>query len=294
MTFHEFKNLIYDQYRPSMYELFNDERVKANRRSYAFSGIELYFEVFKLIQPYIAQNSCIIDIGSYPGTFLRLLQLIFIENRIKLYGQGLVCEDNEIVKYNGHAEANPNINCIRTNMPFIKFMQNEKIEFFQNNLDYCDSSILKSTKPDDLQLKFDIVTCMEVIEHLHTPFLLFDFLNKVTKKDGVCVLETNNVAYLRGMVKLLKGTSNLDFDLIEKYSLNDITIKQPHIRFYSLFEINTLFEKAGFKIIKSYEFNWGYPPSIMQESKSKLSAYIKRMNFIRKLKSHIIVLAQKK
>ncbi len=293
MTFHEFKRLVYNKYTPSMYELFCDERVYAHRRSYAYSGIELYFEVFKLIEPYIVSDSGIMDIGAFPGTFLRLLQLILEEEKIKLFGQGLVCEDDELAKYKDHADANPAINCIRTKLPFINFMQNEKIEFIYNNLDYCESSIRSSTKSDDIQLEFDIVTCMEVIEHLHTPFLLFDFLNKITKKDGICVLETNNVAYLLGLLKLVKGASNLDFDLVNKYSLNEGTTKQPHIRFYSLSEITTLFEKAGFKILKSYAFNWGYPPSIMQANKSKLFAYIKRINFFIKLNSHIIVLAKK-
>ena len=111
-------------------------------------------------------------------------------------------------------------------------------------------------------------------------------------KGGVCIVETNNVAYLKGIASLIFGGSNLDMELVDKYNLNSRTIKHPHVRFYSLRELNSLFRKAGFRILKSYAYNWGYPLSILR-GKRKLQERFKRINFINRFKSHIIVLAQK-
>ena len=63
MHFREFKKLIYSNYLPTMYEVYNNENVKPEFRSYCYSGIELYFEVFKLIEPFIKENTSISDIG---------------------------------------------------------------------------------------------------------------------------------------------------------------------------------------------------------------------------------------
>ena len=97
------------------------------------------------------------------------------------------------------------------------------------NLDYCNSHS-KLDNYHSLNKTFDIVTAWK----LSTSSLLslFDKLNQITNKGGVCVVETNNVAYLKD--NFLSGGSNLDFELVDKYNLNSRSIKHPHIRFYSL------------------------------------------------------------
>lgn len=294
MDFKEFKKLVDCEYIPSMYEVYNNENVIPSKRSYCYSGVELYYEVFKLIQPYISSNSSFMDIGSYPGTFLRILQLIYKGQNIELFGSGLVCEDNEVEKYNENSELNPHTKCIRTNDKFEDFMRNnEKINFIDLDLehDYSNSNIFGQNDLDPIKT-FDFVTCMECIEHLHSPYNLFNLINRMTKKNGFCVVETNNIAYWPGIYKLLVGGSNLDMELVDKYELNNPTIKRPHTRFYSLDEINMLFKKAGFRVTKSYAYNWGTPPSILK-GKKKFLQQLKRVNFIDQFKSHIIVLAQK-
>ena len=279
MKFREFKNLIYSEYIPTMYEIYDNENVRPEFRSYCYSGIELYYEVFKLIKPFIKENTSFADIGAYPGTFLRIIKFLLKKKYIELNGLGLVCEEDEIQKYNNKADNNSLTKSIKTNLEFKDYMkENEGINFMDLNLDYCNSH-LKNFSSHDLNKTFDIVSCMETIEHLHTPYLLFDKLNQITNQGGVCVVETNNVAYLKGIISLLKGGSNLDMDFVNKYSLKCRSIKHPHVRFYSLEEINSLFAKSGFRILKSYSYNWGYPLSVLR-GKRKLQERFKRLNFI--------------
>ena len=240
------------------------------------------------------------DLGAYPGTFIRLCRMVYEDLSPSLFASGLVSESAEINKYKKRADENLETKCKITDLNFKEFMKEESISFLNLNLDYCNSQseTIRKEYDDIVNYKevFDIVTCIETIEHLHTPYRLFNILHRITKKGGVCVVETNNIKYLGGILKMLVKDSNLAFELIDKYSLNDITIKQPHVRFYSKNELKSLFFKAGFKVIKSYDFNCEYPLEVFFQGSIKTlirSLLEKPIKVFPGFKSHIVVIAQK-
>ncbi len=297
LTYKKFINRIEQEYTPMMYEIYSLPEIHEDKRSYCWTGSMLYYEIFKLIDSNIKNNSIIMDLGAYPGTFLRLLRNVLYPNtKIELYGYGLVCEEDEINKYRKKADDNPLTKVQITDKPFDKVLLKEDIKFISGNLDYCNSFKIEnfdSVELNRLKGKCDIITCMEVIEHLHTPYHLFDLCYDLLKKGGVCIMETNNVRGLYGIYQLLRGKSNLDFDLAKKYSLHKPTIKHPHIRFYSLEELVYMFQRAKFSIIKKYDLNWYKPlPYLINSGVLKKIKQI-ILDLLPGFKSHIFIKAIK-
>ncbi len=281
-----------------MYEVHGDQRVNPAFRAYPFTGSILYYHVYKLIDSYVKQNSILIDLGAYPGTFLRLCKsVLFPSIKMDLYGCSLICEENEVDNYVQRHNANPVTKSILTDKTFLEFIKTENIEMFCGNLDYCNSHKMQVSTERHIEEVYgqcDFVTCMEVIEHLHTPYHLFDVFNKLLRRGGICVVETNNVRWLGRLLLMLKTGTNLDLSMVEKYKLDDLTIKHPHLRFYSLSEVETLFRKAGFAVRVKYDFNWYYPFSLYGVNIHMLKAMAKKLvSVIPGFRSHIIIMAEK-
>jgi len=289
--------ILEDQYNPSMYEVHNELSVKPQFRTYAHTGLPLYSEIYKQIRSYIHPYCNIFDLGAYPGSFLRLLR--HLEPNLHLYAIGLVCENDEIKRYSQRVRENNYLNIRITDKSFTEILKFETIEFINYNLDYCNSHISnidqqhKDGSIDKYQGKADIVVSMETIEHLHTPYQLMDLYSNLTKKGGIMVLQTNNIRWIGNIYRLFVKGSILDLEMVEKYVLNDRSIKHPHIRFYSLLELKKLLEKAGFKVLQAYDFNWLYPYEFIL-SKQKYKYLLKTiLSILPGFKSHIIVTGMK-
>ena len=94
----DFFNFIEKRYTPIVYEINPQTMIKPQYRAYAYSGVELYYEIYKAIRNHISNDMTIVDVGAYPGTFLRILQNIITGNGIKFYGMGLVFARDEIAQ----------------------------------------------------------------------------------------------------------------------------------------------------------------------------------------------------
>lgn len=298
LSYKEFQSAVQKRHVPSMYEVHGDRRLHQKFRAHPVTGTILYYQVYKLIHSYVNQGTVLLDLGAYPGTFLRLCKhVLFHSNNLKLFGHGLVCEEDEVRKYSQKHCRNPETKSTLTDKTFVEFMKSEGIEFLHGNLDYCSSHKTETSTENSLEEVYgqcDIVTCIEVIEHLHTPYHLFNLFNRLLKKGGICIVETNNIRWLARLAMMLIKDTNLDMELVEKYKLNDLTIKHPHTRFYSISEIETLFQKAGFKVLVKYDYNWYYPIPLFLRNADKLKGIAKKLiSTIPGFRSHIIIMAEK-
>ncbi|MDP8263808.1 MAG: class I SAM-dependent methyltransferase [Candidatus Ancaeobacter aquaticus] len=283
-----------NNFTPTVYDI-TDEHPDVNPKysHRAYSGSKLYYECYKNIAHDVKDGTHLLDIGAYPGTFLRLCKdIYFNKKQMHLTGTGLILPEDE-ENYRSKARKFKNIKCIQSDLGFKDYFLSEGIDFISCELDYC----FNKENDNAFNERFDIVTCMEVIEHLHTPYKLINTIKSCLKPGGVCFLETNNVHNINGIIKLLfSRKSNLDPELVERYIPDGYTTKRPHIRFYSIHEICYLLKKAGFIIEKSYSFNWDIPPQIISSLKNILSLSTRNifpLLFAGK-RTHIAIKARKK
>ncbi len=93
---------------------------------------------------------------------------------------------------------------------------------------------------------FDVVTCMEVIEHLsHDPMAMLLEIHRILKPNGALVLTTPNLISWYAVMKAIRGLSPMQFSCF-------ITSQQPpqlqHAKEYLPDEVAEILEKAGFSI----------------------------------------------
>lgn len=248
-------------FKPTVYDAFpENSSIREPFRSRPYSGGELYYKIYSEIAADVRDGASLIDLGAYPGTFLRLCREVFFPGmHLSLFGTGLILEEDE-ENYRKKAEKCKDISFLQSGQHFAEFFKSLGIPFFEMNLDYCYNS---DDGLPDLADKFDIVTSIEVIEHLHTPYRLIALIEKLLKPGGICVLETNNVANIVGILKLLLTRhSNLDFELVQRYEPGRYTTKHPHTRFYSLEELKYLLTKSGVVIENAQSFSWAIPQHI--------------------------------
>ena len=110
-------------------------------------------------------------------------------------------------------------------------------EYAQECIDYCAQKNIKVFKSDKLpteffDLKFDVVTSFEVIEHINTPNEELNFIKKILRKNGAFYFTTPNF------------NSISRFLLKEKWNV----IGYPeHLSYYTPATLNQLMLKYGFK-----------------------------------------------
>lgn len=99
---------------------------------------------------------------------------------------------------------------------------------------------------------FDLVVCTEVLEHLpQSPAHTIRQMYRVAKPGGSLLVTTPNIARSINRAKLLLGKS-VAYPL--SHVLEDTNIYHRHNREYTLHELETLIEHAGWKITEASYF----------------------------------------
>ncbi|MBW2971359.1 class I SAM-dependent methyltransferase [Candidatus Woesearchaeota archaeon] len=111
---------------------------------------------------------------------------------------------------------------------------------------------------------FDIVVCMEVIEHIYDTDFLINELNRIMKQRGLLILTTPNLASLSNRIRLLFGKH----PHLSEYRLGNEN--SGHIRNYTKRALVMQLKEYGFKIRKVVAPNAPFPMSL------KLPEVIKR------------------
>ncbi len=102
--------------------------------------------------------------------------------------------------------------------------------------------------PDE---SFDIVILSEVLEHLRmSPLRVLGELYRILKPNGYLVLTTPNIARLNNIAMLMLGRNIMEPFPDNDEGMNHITDLIMHIREYTMSELSTSMEQAGFRISK--------------------------------------------
>ena len=88
------------------------------------------------------------------------------------------------------------------------------------------------------QIKYDVITAIEVIEHQYDPFKFMNDLEKLSKKNGYVLITTPYHGYIKNLVLSLLGLMDNHFTVLWTHG---------HIKFFSI--------KTLKKLISNYKFD---------------------------------------
>jgi 2-polyprenyl-3-methyl-5-hydroxy-6-metoxy-1,4-benzoquinol methylase len=116
---------------------------------------------------------------------------------------------------------------------------------------YCDYVFTEDLDDpralDALQFeKFDVITLVDVLEHLRYPQQLLERLKPFMMDESVILLSVPNVAHTSVRLELLTG----DFRYEEAGILDD-----THLKFFTLNSLKALIERSGF-VINEVDYTW--------------------------------------
>lgn len=244
LSYKEFLQLLKDSYKPLPYEKRDHEpryRPGDSQANWAIIHSVRFYRAYRCCVSFAKPAATFLDLGAYPGTMLRIIGLIYGED-INLVGTGFSCEAT-----------------------FAEDMQREGIHFVPSDLDVVslgDTQYPKTVALPDGSVDFAFAT--EIIEHLYSVRPLFGELNRLLKPGGAAYITTPNVTYWVGMLRLLRGETNLDVDLSKTSALAQDEWR-GHVRYYSLNQLKNLAQHFGFEVIGQDYFHLSPPLFIINK-----------------------------
>lgn len=130
---------------------------------------------------------------------------------------------------------------------FVKMLFNKKLEVTYGDIkpqkcaikgaDYID---MNKALPYRSNI-FDIVTCIEGIEHIENPHFLVREFNRVLKKGGQLIITTPNIVNIKSRIRFLFSGTFFWFDTKTIH-------KNGHINPIPFFELNFILKSYGFSL----------------------------------------------
>lgn len=174
------------------------------------------------------------DLGTYPGSLLRLLRRWLPSRADRLIGVGLMISDE-----------------------FRKAMAEDcGAEILTVNLDPANEQLRVKGYSTRIPLEDGSVQfafALEVIEHLTSPSHLFAEVFRVLAPGGHLLVTTPNVARIGNIMKLLAGRSTFDRLTPLDYAHPEDEWR-PHFREYTLEELHGLYQRNGFQVVEARHF----------------------------------------
>lgn len=157
------------------------------------------------LRPYIRPESHILDIGCGTGAFLQLLGSQGYSN---LYGID------------------------------ISAFALQEAQKHTPNLKVCCNDLQSAISLNDQQ--FDLISCLDVIEHLINPFVVLQEIARLLKPGGILLLTTPNS---NSILRYLRGE--------QWYALRD----SSHLIYFNAFSLSYLVRKAGLRPKRQVAFS---------------------------------------
>ncbi len=174
------------------------------------------------------------DLGTYPGSLLRLVRRLFPAEACRLIGIGLM-----------------------TGSEFASDMRRDcQATTLTVNLDPRNDQLREKDYPTRIPLDDNsahLIFGLEIIEHLVSPSHLLAEAYRITAPGGHVLITTPNVTRIGNIFKLLVGRSNFD-RLIRPDYVNPDDEWRPHFREYTLAEVAGFLERAGFEVVERRHF----------------------------------------
>lgn len=258
----QFKKLVRD-YQPLSFESFppNDARFRVrmhhvlknyNRLSVALRTAAYYFPPGALTMA---------DLGTYPGSLLRLLRCLLPPEKCRLIGVGLMITDE-----------------------FCQAMAEDcAAEILTVNLDPSNDQLRGKGYPTRIPLEdgsVDFAFVLEVIEHLVSPSHLLEEASRILAPGGCLLVTTPNVTRIGSVFKLLVGRSNFD-RLIPLDYVRPEDEWRPHFREYTLGELCECFRLAGFHVVEARHF-------LTKDTRYNVKTLSQRLIDLAKIPFHLI------
>lgn len=229
LSFKAFKKFAHD-YQPFPWEINLDTPQKdiRGKHSVLISIVRYWYVLNCLFKLYHADElSSVLDIGSYPGNFLKIIRSFFGKN-VNYFGIGLGFSSTykqEIDKLGGivfETELDPT------------FVKPKAV------LDWPFSGV-------------DACIFLDVIEHLTSPIDCLDRINNSLKMGGKVILTTDNITSLGYVSNMIKRGESPNIHPVRS-NLFYTGDWRPHFKEFSRDELFFLFEFCGFKVIDHQYF----------------------------------------
>ena len=222
------------------------------------------------LAPHVARGASICDVGSYPGTTLRLIRQLPGGTRLRLGAAGLGMDS-----------------AFRDAMAQID-AETIEAEFDVRATAPGVSHLLATPLAGETD-RWDVVVCTEVVEHQLQPLALLVGCHRLLRPGGVMILTTNSASFIGDALKLLVGRHNIA-TLENSHVLLDDDWR-PHMRLYLLEEMEQLLELAGFRIDSSRYFDGG---NVYTGAKGASIAAIRRIaSVVPRFRSHMLIAASR-
>ncbi len=209
-------------------------------RTYFEVNVYRYFHALQVCWPWLNRpNQKAMDVGSWPGAWLRAIAHFAARHRPAVWASGLLFPDHFLEKMGGA--------CIGI----------QKIE-----LDVWSPMYDREVPNVFTEKNFTFVSAMEVVEHLYHPGWMFNVIHQAMSPGGILFLTTNNISRLSNLFGLLRGvgiSGNLDELLPRDGGI--LGAWRPHAREYCWQELSQIAQKANFIPLAHgfYQENYGLP-----------------------------------
>ena len=246
-----FKQLVRD-YEPLPFEVIpsSDHHRFRVRRHHVLKNCERLLVALRTAARYLPSGPLTVaDLGTYPGSLLRLIHRLLPPETCRLVGIGLI-----------------------TSADFRQAMAEDcGAEIITVNLDpkndqFKSKGYLTRIPLDDGSVEFAFA--LEVIEHMVSPTHLIAEAFRILAPGGYLLATTPNVTRIGNVFKLLVGRSNFDRLTPLDYE-NPEDEWRPHFREYTLAEICDCFRQAGLQVVEAGHFvdeDTSYKRTIAQRS----------------------------
>jgi SAM-dependent methyltransferase len=247
-----------EQYDPLEFELIEERgwATFARPMNYVLRNRFRFFKVFQYILKYFhLSNTTFVDLGPYPGTFLRLLRQLGNSDSLALYGVGLNASDR-----------------------FVSLMQKEcKAAILEVNLDPTNPSLMGRDFPGKIPLADNTASYIhagEIIEHFTNPEHMLREAYRILRPGGSIIMTTPNVTRIGNLLRLFLGRSPLErLGLIGLQDPHDEW--QPHFHEYCLKELTNMLRKHGFRVVYRSHYNCNVTEMVVRDWKQKSIAFFK-------------------
>lgn len=237
-----FKAFLEHEYAPLPEEVTRPAEGFAPGATWARRHAPRFFRALRAIAPEVQPGALLLDIGTYPGSFPRLVRACYGKT-VQIAACGLP----------GTHE-------------FLGGLARDDVDFRPCNLDPEVTS--RAELPQGLSLSdlprglpfaansIDVITCMEVVEHLFSLRTLLMECQRVLRPGGALYVTTNNVMDRVGLLRIFRSSdTNLD-DRLEQTTIwsDDSSPWRGHVRFYSIKQLARVAAVAGLTVGRSGYF----------------------------------------
>lgn len=249
------KTFLWEEYRANPEELPIDPRGYAPGTNWARRCAPRFHRALKSVAEYAGEGSVLLDIGGYPGSFVRLARACFGDT-LRVLSCGMPLTDH-----------------------LVGALRNDAIEFRPCNLDPDVVSPLDL--PVGLPFEsesVDVITCMEVVEHLYSLRTLITESVRVLRPGGVLYITTDNVLNLDGLIRIFRsGETNLDHQLDQTTIWSDHRDQwRGHVRFYSTHQLVEAGRKGGLSVDRTRTFEHYEDPDVIDWDDHGLRGKVRR------------------